>query len=118
MAEQSSVSLSQLSQEPFILLDEGDYSVPMHAFYGKNLSPNIEYKVYDDYSILAMVRQGLGVSAMYRLVLSGFEKELAVRPIKEKPTRPIALAWNNWETMSYASRRFIEYIFLRAEDVL
>lgn len=104
------ISLAQLAKEAFILLDEGDYNVIMHAFQKLNLKPQIEYEVYDDYSILAMVRQGLGVSAMYSRVLNGFEKGLQIRPIKEQPTRPVALAWQNKNTMSLASRRFMEFI--------
>ncbi|HJF84441.1 MAG TPA: LysR family transcriptional regulator [Megamonas hypermegale] len=110
LAQNETISLAQLAKEPFILLDEGDYSVIMNAFQKLNLSPQIEYEVYDDYSILAMVRQGLGVSAMYGLVLNGLEKGLQIRPIREKPTRPVALAWQNKNTMSLASRRFMEFI--------
>lgn len=110
LAQNEMISLAQLAKEPFILLDEGDYSVIMNAFQKLHLSPQIEYEVYDDYSILAMVRQGLGVSAMYGLVLNGLEKGLQIRPIREKPTRPVALAWQNKNTMSLASRRFMEFI--------
>ena len=110
LAQNETISLAQLAKEPFILLDEGDYSVIMNAFQKLNLSPQIEYEVYDDYSILAMVRQGLGVSAMYGLVLNGLEKGLQIRPILEKPIRPVALAWQNKNTMSLASRRFMEFI--------
>lgn len=104
------VSLAQLAGEPFILLDEGDHSVPLMAFSRHTLAPSIEYKVYDDYSILAMVRQGLGVSVMYRRVLTGFEEGLCIRPIRERPRRTIALAWHHWETMPYAARQFAEFV--------
>lgn len=105
-----SISLHQLAKAPFILLDEGDYSVPMNAFHAQNLSPKIEYKVYDDYSILAMVRQGLGVSILYQLVLKGYEEGLEIRPITERPQRRVALAWRSFETMSLASRRFVNFV--------
>ncbi len=105
-----SVSLYQLAKEPFILLDEGDYSVPMNAFHAQNLSPHIEYKVYDDYSILAMVRQGLGVSILYKLVLEGYEEGVEVRAINERPWRRVALAWRSLETMPLSSRRFVNFV--------
>lgn len=75
----------------------------MKAFGAKDLSPQVAYKVYDDYSILAMIRQSLGVSILYDMVLRGFEDQVAVRPIEERPTRTIALAWRNWDTMSLAA---------------
>ncbi|SFP27277.1 DNA-binding transcriptional regulator, LysR family [Oscillibacter sp. PC13] len=118
LAARPQVLLRQLAEEPFILLDEGADSVPLNAFSEQGLSPKIEYKVYDDYSILAMVRQGLGVSVLYRLVLPGFGEGVAVRPIREAPERTVALAWRSWETMPLAARRFAEFIIRHAPEVL
>lgn len=113
LAKSRTVSLTQLTEEPLILLDEGAYSVTLSAFAAGGLVPKIEYEVYDDYSIIEMIRQGLGFSIMYERVLTGMEDELAIRPIEEQPERTVALAWRNWTTLSYASRTFAEFI-LRA----
>ncbi len=110
LAKKSSVSLKELSKEAFILLDEGEYSVTLNAFQNKGIVPDIGYKVHDDYTILAMVRKGLGVSCMYSLVLKDFESDLEIRPIKERPERSVAIAWQNWDTIPYAARRFAEFI--------
>lgn len=109
-AARAELSLSELAAEPFILLDEGEYSVPEQAFFRQGLTPQVEYKVYDDYSILAMIRQGLGVSILYRLVLEGFEEGLEIRPIREKLERPVALVWKSWDTMPFAARRFASFV--------
>ena len=114
LSAQNEVSLQQLAEESFILLDEGDYSVCMNAFKACNLMPHVEYEVYDDFSILEMVRQGLGVSAMYRMAIGGFEGGLKALPIREKPERTIALVWRNWDTMSFAARRFAEFLMEHA----
>ena len=110
LAGQKDVSLAELGREPFILLDEGEYSVPERAFAKLQIEPRIEYKVYDDYSILAMIREGLGVSILYRLVLEGFEEGVELRPIREKLERPVALLWRSWETMPFAARRFASFV--------
>lgn len=110
LAKKKLITLAELSTEPFILLDEGSYSLPVEAFQKEGLEPDIEYKVYDDYSILAMVREGLGVSMMYEKVLNGFENGLEIRPIKEDVLRKVALGWKNWETMPLAARSFAEFI--------
>lgn len=115
---QPSLSLRDLAKEPFILLDEGDYSVALAAFLQYGLKPHVEYKVYDDYSILAMVKRGLGVSILYNMVLSGFEQGLVIKPVQEPLERPLALAWKNWETLPLASRRFAEFILQHAAEVL
>ena len=113
LAEQKHISLWDLAQEPFILLDEGEYSVPLTAFSGVGLEPQIEYTALDDYSILAMVSQGLGVSALYQTVVSGYQEGVVTRPVVENLDRVVAVAWSNWETLPTAARAFVS--FIRAE---
>ena len=115
LALPSIVSLKELASEPFILLDEGDFSVPLAAFEKRSLRPEIKYEVYDDDTILAMVRQGLGVSLIYRRVLTGSENNLEIRPVQNPPKRTISLAWKNWSTMPYASRKFVEFILAHTD---
>ena len=110
LTEKKKLTLEDLAKESFILLDEGEYSVPEQAFLRKGLTPRIEYKVYDDYSILAMIRQGLGISVMYRTVLKGMEDGVELRPVEERMERPVGLVWRDWETMPFAARRFATFI--------
>lgn len=118
LAVKSAISLRQLAKEPFILLDEGEFSAPLNAFSSLGITPRLEYKVYDDYSIIAMIRQGLGISIMYQTVLGGFEHGLAVRPLEENIQRSVALAWNNWNTLPVAARRFARFIIEHTEDMI
>lgn len=92
LTAKSRISLEDLVPEPLILLDEGEYSTALKAFEHEGLTPNIAYEVYDDYTILAMVRQGLGVSLLYEKAIEGFAGNLALRPLIPAPTRPVALA--------------------------
>ena len=118
LAAKDQVRLADLTNDPFILRDEGRESVTRHAFRQAGLTPNVCYEVTDDYSILAMVRQGLGVALLYRLVVAGFEEGLAVRPIEEELERTVALAWKNWETLPLAARRFGSFIREQTPAVL
>lgn len=104
------LTLRDISTEPLILLDEGEHSVLLDAFHSAGLTPNLAYEVYDDYSILSMVRQGLGISVLYEKVVAGFEQGLSLRPIQESPRRRVALSWLSWDTMPYAARRFAEFL--------
>ena len=110
LAARSVLSLAELAAEPFILLDEGARSVPLDAFARLGLTPRIEYTVYDDYTILSMVRHGLGVSILYRLVLTGFGQGLVLRPVREPLERTLALVWRDRETLPLAARRFADFI--------
>lgn len=83
----------------------------------QELSPNIQYKVYDDYSILAMIKQGLGISILYHLVVTGFEEELAVRRLEETPKRTVSLTWKNWDTMPLTARKFADFLIRKTPEV-
>lgn len=110
LEKKSSLTLQDISTEPLILLDEGEHSVLLDAFHSAGLTPNLAYEVYDDYSILSMVRQGLGISVLYEKVVAGFEQGLSLRSIQESPRRRVALSWLSWDTMPYAARRFAEFL--------
>jgi DNA-binding transcriptional LysR family regulator len=110
LADKDSLELSELALEPYIQLSEGERNVAREAFSKKNLTPDIRYNVMDDYTILAMVREGLGISMIYERTLKGYSHDLPVRPIRESPSRTIALAWNNWSTMPQAARLFAQFI--------
>ncbi|MEE0511656.1 MAG: LysR family transcriptional regulator [Peptococcaceae bacterium] len=110
LTQKKSVQLADLADSALILLDEGDFNVPMRAFDANGLIPQIEYEVYDDYTIIAMVEEKLGVSIMYERVLAGYASKVATRPIDEELSRRVGIVWNNWETMPIAARRFVEFI--------
>lgn len=114
LAGKNLLSLAQLVEEPFILLDEGDYSVSVESFLRQGLVPRIKYQIYDDYTILAMVKQGLGISFLYTNVLRGFDHGTAVRLLDDPPRRKVALAWKNRSTMPYAARRFADFVIRNA----
>lgn len=110
LSAENKISLKQLAQETFILLDEGEFSVALKSFSQKQLEPNIQYTIYDDSAILEMIQRRMGVSIMYSLTLAGLQDKVAILEITEQPERTVALGWRNWQTMSLASRRFAEFI--------
>lgn len=111
LAEKDIVAVKDLASEPFILMDELGYSYPLAAFKEANVEPrNLKLTVYDDYAVMEMVRQGLGVSMLYERILRGFDSGLTIRPIKEKPKRIVAICWKDRKTLSLAARKFIEHI--------
>lgn len=110
LAKKESVSLKDLADETYILLDEGELSIPLNAFSEQGLSPKIQYKVYDDYSIMSMVENGLGVSMLYSRVVENYPRNYVVRPLETMVERTVALAYKNKATLSLASRYFMDYI--------
>lgn len=118
LASRATVSLADLKDRPFIELDEGSQSLALEAFSRAGITPRRGYKVYDDYTILDMVRAGLGYSIQYSLALAGYASGVAVRPLEEAIVRTIALAWKDWQTMPMASRRFGTFMLAEAPDLV
>lgn len=111
LAKRDTLRMKDLTEDPFILFDEGkDYNTVLEAFREKGLEPKTEYDIYDDYSILGMIRRGFGISVQIKRVVKGFEDGLEVRDIEDAPLRSVSLAWRSRETMPYASREFLDYI--------
>ena len=104
------IPLAALTEDPFILLDEGHHSTILSAFDRAGLSPRVAYRVYDDYSIMSMVRHGLGVSILFANVVNGYEKDVAVRALAEPISRRICLACGNAQTLSYSARAFRQFV--------
>lgn len=112
------VTLQQLADEPYIQLDEGELSIPLLAFEKEGLTPDIQYKVVDDYTIMAMVEQGLGISILYSLVLKeNSNRRIITKPIANPVERTIALAFKNKKTLPIASRYFIDFIIEHISEV-
>ena len=110
LAEQDVVTLEELAKEPFIQLDEGEYSLPLNAFKAQGLEPKVEYRIYDDFTILAMIKAGIGVSIMYSMAIQGYDHNVATRPVPNIPERKVAVAYAKYESLSLASKTFIKFI--------
>lgn len=111
LCKKNTVSLNDIAEDPMILIDEGEFSLPMEIFRKSGIEPKIEYTVYDDYSVIAMVKQKLAISMMYELVLEGFEDGLVLKPLEEEVSRTISVAWKNKQTIPYAARKLVNAIF-------
>lgn len=110
LTAEEKVTLADLASEPFVLLDEGEQSLVLDAFAAHGLSPHVTSEVTDDYTIMAMVEEGLGVSMLYRRTVEGMRADICVRPIVHAPSRDVVAAWRSWDTMPIATRRFIDYM--------
>ena len=110
LCQRAELTLEDLADERFILLDEGDRSLTLEAFEAAGIEPLIDSVVTDDYTIIAMVSEGLGVSALYRRTVEGFDDGIVLKPIRNAPSRDVVMAWRNWNTMPIAARGFASWI--------
>lgn len=117
LASLATVPLNQLADEPFILLEEGGYYEPLEAFAAIGCAANVKYTIHDDYSIMAMIDQGLGVSILADLIMRSCPYPLAVRPTNPPVSRNIALAWKDTARLPVAAKRFMELIVQQAPSL-
>ena len=110
LAKKKSISLADLSNEPYILLEEEHYSEPMAAFKTAGIIPNIQYTIHDDYAIMMMVEEGLGVSILAELILRRTNYDIVCIPLNPPITRTLAVGYKDWDSLPIASKHFIEYL--------
>lgn len=117
LAGRSTVSLDDLAEEPFILLEEGHYSEPLLAFQKCGIEPNLRYRMHDDYAIMTMVEAGLGVSILAELVLHRTSYEIQALPISPPITRLLAIGYKDKSSLPIASKYFIEYLLANVDKL-
>jgi DNA-binding transcriptional LysR family regulator len=117
LATKPSISLSELANEPFILLEEGHFYEPLEAFRKANIQPQIKYTIHDDYAIMAMVEEGLGVSILADLILRRTNYRIKALPLDPPIYRTMAIGYLKKEALPAASKRFIELLKSKADTL-
>lgn len=117
LAEKKSLILEDLAEEPFLLLEEGAYSEPLEAFRAAGITPNVKLRVHDDYSILSMVEQGLGVSILTELVLHKTSYDVVALPVEPAIIRTMSIVTKDKNTLPLASKAFIRYLMDRRNSL-
>lgn len=115
LASKDIVTLQDLADEPFIQLEEGSLSEPLEAFASAGLSPNISMCIHDDYSILSMIENEMGISILPELVLRKTNYDIAVRSIDPPVTRKISIVLKEYDSLPIASQHFIDYLMKHVE---
>ena len=99
-------SVREVAKEPFISLLETSDDDSRRALDAAGVKPNVRFTTKDDYAIIAMVEQGLGVSIMPELLLQGHRSGVAARPLDPPASRMLALAVPAGDRAGPATQRF------------
>lgn len=92
LAALEAIPVAEFAEEAFISLPPSSAHDVHRALDKAGFRPRIKFTTKDDYAILAMVEQGLGVSIVPSLLLQGRREDLVVRPLLPRASRTIALA--------------------------
>ena len=109
LAAAKALSLADLVNEQFILLERGSDDEITPLFRRAGLTVRSKLSTWDDYAIMAMVEDGLGVSILPALILRRCQFDVAVRPLEGHPHRQINAIYRTAD-VSLAAARFLEYL--------
>lgn len=102
--------LVECETEAFITLLETSNHDANKALSAAGIKPNIRFSTKDDYAIIAMVEQGLGISIMPELLLKGRHDNVEIKELVPPSKRIIGLAIPETSKDSPATRKFADYI--------
>lgn len=74
----------------------------------EHIRPELKLVSNSDYAITSMVEQGLGISILPELILSGFPQKVVKLPLCPRTSRDLGIAVRSKKEASPAVRRFIE----------
>lgn len=117
LASRTSLQLRELTDEPYILMEEGHYSEPLNAFHAAGLTPDIKYTIHDDYAIMTMIEAGLGISILAELVLRRTHYHIVSLPIDPPVYRSLAIGYKDKNSLPIASKYFIEYLLANKDKL-
>ena len=116
LASLPSFPIGYARQEPFIsLLESSDHDL-RRALDAEGIRPHIRFITKDDYAIIAMVEQGLGIAIMPELLLRGRTDNIATLELKPQASRTIALAVTDQGQQSPAAKMFADFVIQRVRS--
>lgn len=102
-----------LCDYPFMLLEKGAKAEISEIFEKFGLTPKIHFTTWDDYAIMSMVENGLGISILPQLILQRTPYHIVTKELDVPAYRNIGLAMRSKKNTSVAVKKFLEYIHYR-----
>lgn len=115
LAGAEELSLEQLREECFILLEPED-NAPVEPQL-RQAGVRVGYRVKDDYTILAMVESGLGVSVLPHLLLQRTSYRVHAARLMPSVARRMGILLPKEGYVSLAARQFVSFLRQEAEAV-
>ena len=109
-AKEEFVPLEIFESEPVILLEEGTKKEVLEMFRKNRVKPKVEYRTEDDYTIMSMVENGLGISILAELVLQRNPYNIVVKETMPKFSRKIGIALKSRKQASMAVKCFLDFV--------
>ncbi|MCI8414743.1 MAG: LysR family transcriptional regulator [Ruminiclostridium sp.] len=102
--------VSQLEQAPYIMRPDSVDAELRDILRKAKYEPRITYSAKDDYAVMAMVEQGLGMSILPELLLRRIPYQLTTRELDPPARRQIGIACKSIQNLPPAARQFLNYV--------
>lgn len=100
---------AQLAGENFLFLEQEDNSIVEEYLRREGFQPQVRYRVRDDYTVMALVECGLGVSILPELVLRRSPYRIAALELTPPCVRRTGIVLRRDGRVSPATRRLVEF---------
>lgn len=110
LCKHDNVPVEELEKYPFLLLKKNDISDCEEILSQFKANIRIHYETWDDYSIMAMVEKGLGISMLPKLILQRAPYNIEIRSLNVPAYRNICIAMRDKSMLSKAAKTFLTYL--------
>ncbi len=110
LADCDKFPMKALEDYPFMLLEQGGKTEISAIFERNHLRPQIHFTTLDDYAIMSMVENGLGISILPELILQRNPYHIVTKELEIPAYRNIGIAMRSKKALALAAQRFIEYL--------
>jgi DNA-binding transcriptional LysR family regulator len=108
--------INELLNSPFMLLEKGAKADISEIFEKHHISPQVNFTTWDDYAIMSMVENGLGISILPELILQRIPHKILAKELEVPAFRNIGIAMREQKSLSLASTKFLEYLSYRKRE--
>lgn len=113
LADSDKFPISHLVNSPFMLLEKGAKAEISEIFEQHQITPQISFTTWDDYAIMSMVENGLGISILPELILHRIPYRILAKELEVPAYRTIGIGMREQNSLSLAAKNFLEYLSFR-----
>ena len=113
LARLERVGLDALNDQPFLLLEHSGKTEVSELLERSGIRPRVRFTTWEDYAIMAMVENGLGIGILPDMILQRIPYRLEIRPLAQPYYREIVLAMRDRQRLTPAAQRFLSYLRFR-----
>lgn len=108
--------INELLNSPFMLLEKGAKAEISEIFELHQISPHISFTTGDDYAIMSMIENGLGISILPELILQRIPYQIVAKELEVPAYRNIGIGMREQKSLSLAANRFLDYLSYRKRE--